>query len=861
MPRGSRDLLKVLANGTNREILTLLRAEPTYPRRLAELVGITEGEAQKRLRLLEEHGLVKGQWVHVGKNVKRYTLEAEALRIEVGPEGLRLALEGAPSTARVTLAPSLEAPPGSGHVVGRAAELLEANRLAREKGTVAIVGIAGTGKTSLAARVAKESQRPVFWTTLRGTEGAPQLLSRLAVFLGSRGLQDVVASYVHLDASHDQQAQVALLTGGLARAQAMVVLDDVHQAKDEALRGVLAALVERAGPYLVVLTGRSLPRGLPRGRLATLDLGGLGPRDTAALLEAHGLPAGPAEAEEVHARTGGHPLALALLAEGARGRGLAPGAMAKLLPETRIEAYLWEEVFADLAPEERAFLGKVAALRGAFDADLAEQVSGDPRARERLFALQRRHLVTPAGEAHRLHDVVRQFAAKLAKPGPEAHRRAAQALEQRGGLADALDALHHRVEAGDLAGAAALARRELEEQPYRFVDQGLGAAYASVLERLAAKARGEDRAVVLLELAKARHRTADAKRCGEALDEAEALLQAKAPVRLRLQLLFLQGSLAHLAGAYEEAARRYTRVLDLADPKAHASLVDEAVQERANAWEDGGHTAKAYAGYLQALARSRRAGDHRRAAYLRGSLARTALLLGKRKEALRHLQEGLAAAGKVDHLRTEANLRRALSEYRLFLGQPDLAWEAAQEYLGVARQLGDPWTVCCALMDEAWILGRLGRWPEAQPMVAEVREVHDRTPMAFFVAQAWAVDVAIAAHHRDWAAFEAKATAFPLEGPAADWYYGNMLFVEIGDRLQHILVPEARPVAERMLRRKDLAWWLRESLEGFLSGKPPPAPRGLFAGVAQRPRAAARPRGARRGAAVRRPRGARRSTP
>ena len=283
MARGPKDLLKLLANGTNREILTLLRVEATYPRRLAELVGITEGEVQKRLKSMEEHGLVKGQWVHVGKNVKRYTLEASVVRVEVGPDGVALRIEGA-RQAPVKLAPSLEQVPAADHILGRADESKALGAALEAKPAVALVGLAGVGKTGLAARFAREQPRPVFWATLRGTEGAPQLLSRLAVFLTSRGEGELMSSFVHLDASSDLNPQMALVAQGLQRLGALVVVDDVHKAQDERLRALLATLLELAGAYRVLLLGRSLPKGFPRAALTVLPVDGLSADDKVELL-------------------------------------------------------------------------------------------------------------------------------------------------------------------------------------------------------------------------------------------------------------------------------------------------------------------------------------------------------------------------------------------------------------------------------------------------------------------------------------------------------------------------------------------------------------------------------------------------
>lgn len=824
MARGSKDLLKVLANGTNREILSLLRAEPTYPRRLAELVGITEGEAQKRLRLLEDHGVVKGQWVHVGRNVKRYTLEAKALRIEVGPDGLALRLEGeGVKPEPVKLAVAQEAVPAAEHVVGRDGERAEVARLLEAKGAAAVLGIAGAGKSSLAARFARGQDRPVFWTTLRGTEGAPQLLSRLAVFLGSRGEQELVAAYVHLDPGHDLNAQLAILGEGLGRQRALVVVDDVHQAKDEALRGALAALLDRAGAFRVLLAGRSLPKGLPRARLGVLSLGGLDAADTRRLLEAHGLAAPAAAAAQVHAKTGGHPLALTLLAESARGKGVAPGELARLLPETRIEAYLWEEVFSELAAEERQFLARLSVLRGPADAALAEAVTGDARARERFYALERRHLCTPVAEAWAVHDVVREFAAKLGQAGPEVHARAARALEARGGLTDGLEALHHHLDAGEVAAALALVKAESAGGAYRFVDNGLATPFAALLRRLAPLAHGTDRTLVHLEAARCLLSTGSFHDAAQDLDAAEHLLGPRAPPRLRALHLYLSGWGLARAGDYAQGSGLLGRAADLAAQAGDERLLADAVTERADALENAAKLAEAERELHRALDLARKVGDPWREAVVEAGLSRVTLHRGKHAEALKHLQRGLALAEALRDLRVEATLRRTRAEVHMFRGDDAKAWAEAEGYLATARRLGDPWTLGCALMDSAWIAARQGRFEQAEPLARELQPLHQRVPMMFFWVQAEGLLVASAAARQDWAEFERRAREHHATG-ALPWYYGQKLFGDLEARLTTLLTAEARPAVDRLRKEKNLEPWLRSALEGWVQGaRPKPA--------------------------------------
>ena len=82
------DALKLLANDKNREILSLLASEPSYPRALASAVGLTEDDVQRKLHRLERAGLVAGAWRYHGKTVKEYELVASAIVLDVATGGV-----------------------------------------------------------------------------------------------------------------------------------------------------------------------------------------------------------------------------------------------------------------------------------------------------------------------------------------------------------------------------------------------------------------------------------------------------------------------------------------------------------------------------------------------------------------------------------------------------------------------------------------------------------------------------------------------------------------------------------------------------------------------------------------------------
>jgi len=86
-------LVRLLGNPTSRAVLVALEDGPSYPRELAARLHVTEGQVQKALRQLGQHGLVAGRWHHDGKTVKRYELAAHAVRFAFHDGAIHSTLE------------------------------------------------------------------------------------------------------------------------------------------------------------------------------------------------------------------------------------------------------------------------------------------------------------------------------------------------------------------------------------------------------------------------------------------------------------------------------------------------------------------------------------------------------------------------------------------------------------------------------------------------------------------------------------------------------------------------------------------------------------------------------------------------
>ncbi|WP_202818971.1 ATP-binding protein [Actinosynnema sp. ALI-1.44] len=295
---------------------------------------------------------------------------------------------------------------------GRAAEYAQVEALLQTAGAVAIDGMAGVGKTSLAVHVAHRLAPKYpdggLYLDLHGfTPGQQPLEPHVA--LGR--LLDAL-SVTQLPVSADERA--ALLRSELSRRRALVVLDNAVDAEH------VRPLLPGAGKSAVLITSRS--------RLVSLDgvppvsLAPLGDGDAAHLFaKAAGLAVDEDEAVgQVVSQCGGLPLALRMA--GARLRHRPGWTVAVLAERLRDNTSRFDAAFGmslqQLDGDQRRIFRLLGVLPGAdFDASAAA-VLADTRPGKVDAVLEElvdAHLVqelTPG--RYRMHDLIRRYAADLA---------------------------------------------------------------------------------------------------------------------------------------------------------------------------------------------------------------------------------------------------------------------------------------------------------------------------------------------------------------------------------------------------------------------------------------------------------------
>lgn len=328
----------------------------------------------------------------------------------------------APLVESLAEAPRLE------RFVGRAAELDELTAETPGPRLFVVRGVAGIGKSSLAARACEllHGRRNLFWHTLRVWDTPVSVFAALGDFLaslGKPGLRAVVARGAVQDAAE-------VLREDLPGTRSVLVFDDAQEGSDQIpplLRLLKDALAEAADVRMLVLTRRTLPfydrRDVSiRGLVREIDLAGLKAADIVQFL----APDLDVATANLGKHLGGHPLFLQLVRASTAARA----------PHTALRdmhRFIEEEVYASLDDAERRVLNVASLYRVPVPRNAL--LAGPEDSYDLIFSLANRSLLRPVGDdGFEAHDSIRTvFASLLARS--ERERLGGFALQQLRSLA------------------------------------------------------------------------------------------------------------------------------------------------------------------------------------------------------------------------------------------------------------------------------------------------------------------------------------------------------------------------------------------------------------------------------------------
>lgn len=612
---------------------------------------------------------------------------------------------------------------------------------------LAVVGPGGIGKSALVASwvMRRRPRAHAYWIDLDEGITPGFLLADIAAFLERVGRRSLSMHLAEQGAA-DVRFAARILSVELRGLSALFVFDNFQKAPSGTRRLLAGPFLEKAqgSPTKVVFVDRSLPEVVRWGRgrvpgMHVLRVGGLDLEASMALLRAKGLAADDETTAHIAESTRGHPLSLALAAQGGTAvRG-------------EVQRYLDREVWRTLSEGERAALQAASVFRSSAPVAALRTFPGVTESA--LAGLHRKDLLQPTiTECVVLHDLFRESVlGKLTENDRRrTHAHAARYFLRRLEAYERLEGLHHLIRAGQFSEAAEILESEASELLDSLCADGL-AAVLSEFDPLNAEPTA---ASVLMEVhgdslriagqlgsAEDRYRRATefAERLGR-LDRIPRLLRKIATMartrndsdralgflreaRQRLEshpddaelaeVLKETALLEEARGRFDEALALLNRAVDLATHVADPAPLARSLLVLGSIETGRGMPELGLQHKLEALRIAERAGNITEAARACISIGTSMWSMDRLEEALAYHERGLQLATLVGNLRlvAYAHLNRAAA--LIDLGRPDEVGDSLSEGRRIFELLEERDALAMLEISEGQLASLQGRWDDA----------------------------------------------------------------------------------------------------------------------------------------------------
>jgi hypothetical protein len=326
-----------------------------------------------------------------------------------------------------------ETTPDVPEFVDRETHLDDLRNTLAKKNTIVIQGIAGIGKTQLAAKLQQniKDEYITFWKKLRDVDTFDSVSRTLAGFLRKNGDPEL-AEYIE-GGTTDHDIVLNILLRSLENKNYVLFFDNYHVVENKEIHDLFKQFKDRLKGSTIVITTRNPPPFVSpidrvKKKITEESIEGFDLDSTREYLEQMGVDVSPEQLSEIDKRMRGHPASLSMFVSLAD--EMAVEEILENLPETDIWDYLYEEIYERLKKDEKRVLKAMSVFRTPVTSEACVYVAQGEDVKDTLRSFKKKLLVKQNEKLYYLHDLVRDFSYSRIDDPKEYHRLAGKYYAQ-----------------------------------------------------------------------------------------------------------------------------------------------------------------------------------------------------------------------------------------------------------------------------------------------------------------------------------------------------------------------------------------------------------------------------------------------